>query len=237
MKYLKGYDTNSEQSTDIINLYLPYVTYTRDTGKIYADGGYISDGLVFQLDGIQKGHNANAWTDLVGDHVFTNNGCTAIDKGWQISNTTSTYNSLRNTDTLSFPQTTYTIEVCFYSTKATGLVFAPMGANNISFGMVADKRIIWNNSSTAEWTISSGTFIGKNYFSVNSVRALYNVETQMTKGNNNNWITGTYNGIGARSNNATYSFNGIIYAIRIYNRQLSYDEMKHNQQVDTKRFF
>ena len=59
-----------------------------------------------------------------------------------------------------------------------------------------------------------------------------------------NRITGTnyfqpssnYNGIGADSATGNYSFQGKIYAIRVYNRLLTTDEMIHNQQMDIARF-
>lgn len=240
MKNLRIYNTETERTTDISNMSLPYIQVVRDTDySIFGNGAgaYIQDGLVFQLDGIHKGPTADAWTDLVGGKVFTNTGCTPLVNGWQITNTTSTYNSLRNTDTLTLPQASYTIEVCYNSTKTTGLMFIPKDANNISLGLVAQTRFIWTTGTTNELSISSGTLAGLHTVSANASRGLLDGVTQLTKSGSNSWSRGTYNGIGARSTNATYSFNGTIYAIRIYNRQLSYDEMTHNQKEDIRRFF
>ena len=245
MKYLKAYNTDTERSADLINMPLPYVTYARDTEEVFADGGYIRDGLVFQLDGIQKGPNTNAWTDLVGGHVFTNNGCTAIDKGWQITNTTSTYNSLRNTDTLPFASgsySTHTIEVVFntFATRAQ-ILFLPKTADSILFCIGSNKFFYLRPTTSQKLysTPSQSAISGNTHtVSLNINGGIIDTTTTLSQVSNTDYFgVGTYNGIGARSNNANYSFTGNIYAIRIYNRHLTIDEMRHNQQVDVKRFF
>ena len=239
MKHLRVYDTETDKNSDSFSSAvssLPVMIKVRNPLSVTYGRNYIENGLVFHLDGIDKGSTANAWTDLIGGHVFTNNGCTALENCWQITNTTSTYNSLRNTDTLSFPQTTHTIEVCYDSTKTVGLMFIPKDANNIAMGIVAQQRYIWNTTTTTEWHLPSGSVIGPHTISCNTQLGLFDKTLRMTNIGSNSWNRGTYNGIGARSNNATYSFNGKIYAIRIYNRLLSADEMRHNQMIDNKRF-
>lgn len=87
---------------------------------------YVQDGLVFHLDGINKGETANAWTDLIGSVDFPNHGATSVDKGWHLDGTNDYLgyiDDIENATTqqyaagakdLAFSNRQCTIEVCFY---------------------------------------------------------------------------------------------------------------------------
>lgn len=247
MKNLRIYNTETERTADISNMPLPYIQVVRDTDySIFGDGAgaYIQDGLVFQLDGIHKGPTANAWTDLVGGKVFTNTGCTPLVKGWQITNTTSTYNSLRNNDTLAFGSgsyATHTIEIVYNTSLTRGqILFLPKTANSIIF-CIASNKYFYLRSSTSQKlyaTPNQSSPSGLHTVSLNINGGLIDGTTSLSQVSNTDYFgVGSWNGIGARSTNATYSFDGIIYAIRVYNRLLSAEEMQHNQKKDIRRFF
>lgn len=206
------------------------------------DEGYIKNGLVFYLDGINKGTaDPDKWVDLVGGLIFSNDGAVNGTNCWQFNNTSSTYYVLKNTDTLSFSIDTHTIEVCFNSNKNDGLIFAPRGVSQISFGFYSyysGNSITWSSMTSIHTWYSATKCIGAHTISVSKTNALKDYSTALSKDVQDYWraTNYNYNGIGGRSTNATYQFNGKIYAIRIYNRQLSIDEMAHNQKVDNERF-
>ena len=238
MKYLKAYNTETDKLNDTSKI-LPYMITVRNPLDIHFMRHYISNGLVFHLDGIEKGPTENSWTDLIGGKVFTNYGGVSLQNGWQFTNDlSSTHNNMRNTSTLSFSETTHTIEVCYYApANKYGLIFLNKASGGICFGIQsAMNNIIWSSNSKPMWTKSSGNFTGYNTISVNTSRGIANINTTLTAGSNNSWSKGDYNGIGGRSYSYTYEFTGTIYAIRIYNRLLSEAEMKHNQMIDNKRF-
>lgn len=204
---------------------------------------YISDGLVFNLDGINKGSTADAWTDLIGGLVFTNNGATAIPNGWMINNS-STNNSLRNeTGNISWSRETSTIEVV-YATTATNhqSIFTPKTVGAISFGMRStgypNQFTISNESSTTNKVLQSPINIrGTHTVSINYNCGVIDINNSMTVTTTNaKFDADLYNEIGARASTNTYAFNGNIYAIRIYNRLLTEQEMAQNQRVDNVRF-
>lgn len=196
--------------------------------------GYVTDGLVFRLDGIDKGTtDTSKWVDLVGGVVFTNDGAVRGDTYWQFDNNNTSY-ALKNTDNLSYPSETCTIEAVFDSTKTSGLIFVPKESNMIALGCL-NTLIIRNTQPPARtgWLVS--VFTGKHAISVNSSVGMQDFAT-LQSGSANYWSSGNYNGIGARSVNNAYSFNGKIYAIRIYNRLLTANEMLQNQRYDNERF-
>lgn len=242
MKYLKAYDTDTERSADLINMPLPYVTYARDTEEVFADGGYIRDGLVFQLDGIQKGPNANAWTDLVGGHVFEKNSSavTSDDKSFIFTGASGCW--LRNADILNIHYNTHTIEICYNATNTSAtqaMLFMTKTNYNLCFAYYQTTKATTAtySSSIAKCIHSfSNSLIGKKTVSVNSTCALANITDTRSALNNGYWgANSSYNTIGSRQSN-NVPFTGNIYAIRIYNRHLTIDEMRHNQQLDVKRF-
>jgi hypothetical protein len=199
--------------------------------------GYITDGLVFHLDGINKGTtDPTKWVDLVGGVIFTNNGAINEATYWQFNNTTSTYLGLRNDDDLSFPFSTHTIEVCFDKEKANVVVFVLKNSDNIAFGMEGG-HIVWTMRTQRDRWSAANASLGVHTFSISSESALQDARYNLTKDSiTDAWNLSAYNGIGYRSNNANFQFNGKIFAIRIYNRLLTEDEMRHNQRVDNERF-
>lgn len=198
---------------------------------------YITDGLVFHLDGINKGTtDPTKWVDLVGGVIFTNDGAINEATYWQFDNTMSTFYGLRNDDELSFPFSTHTIEVCIDKAKASGVVFVSKTRDNIAFGMDGNN-IVWTMSTRRNIWFAANTSLGVHTFSISSEIALQDARYNLTKNSNTDaWNLSAFNGIGYRSNNANFQFNGKIFAIRIYNRLLTEDEMRHNQRVDNERF-
>lgn len=205
--------------------------------KIYCP--YITDGLIFWLDGIYKGNDPTRWKDLIGHKVFTLTGCTFQDRGVYFGGVGSgiyagavsedyltdtieaAVTGLGNQQTiLCSPYNSQTMTrpgislITGQKTPATGFVIA--GSNNSHKTIDGDAR--WKTLSVNEdrvvRNLSNGTFTGTNWWVPPS-------ETSTTIG---------------RRNEDNYMFKGTMHCLRIYNRKLTEEEMKFNQQVDNERF-
>lgn len=197
---------------------------------------YITDGLIFHLDGIDKGPNSGTWTDLIGGIEFTNTNVVATQYGWQFDGT-----AYFQSTTYIFPASdSYTLEICFKpasnAAASYGLLFSGTSAtqNNILF-YKSNNIITWlQRNRTFTYTIDNGSFhsISVNLDTVlcdNSVVSLNSGTDYWTSGNSN------YTWIGVRGVNSNV-FKGEIYSIRIYNRRLTQAEQINNYKADKGRF-
>lgn len=200
---------------------------------------YISDGLVFQLDGINKGADSNNWTDLIGGLKFPyGNNATKGTNYVQFNGT----GSIQCAASKSFSQTACTIEVVadrppsdnsviFYPAVKGEIAFIFMGIANqtlIEQGLMA---IEYGTNSQKSWYVRRDDKM----MSVNTDIGVGNTKLA-SAGGNDSWgaqIDGKYK-IGGR--NTDYLYTGKIYAIRIYNRKLSHAEIAQNQRLDNIRF-
>lgn len=225
-------------------------------------GDYVQQGLVLHLDGINKGKNADAWTDLIGGVDFPNHGATALENGWQF-NGEDAYLGYANdpTKSLDFIAGNCTIEVAFYDdminqqggTTNAGMALIFFGANSakgsndtncayITSVYAYDEKYLngmYVGNTTNVWADALIETIAPHTLSINKERAFDN-ELALSSLGKNHWdnISGGRT-IGAKQHPSTGlgSFaKGKIYSIRIYNRILSESEMRHNQHVDNERF-
>lgn len=207
-----------------------------------------TSGLVFWLDGIDKGPNSGNWTDLIGGHVFSvpsgSTTPTSIDNGWAFD---SSSNSGANgtqvfkcTDTLNMKMTNnYTIEITFKCNKAnTWCIFNQPAANDICFGVSANgiKYIIQNGNPSVNY-LRTNAAEGIITISLNLTRCYANGTNVSSNTTGKFSLTGGGVLIGAyKIGSGNWPFYGDIYSIRIYNRALSAAEMVYNQRIDNKRF-
>ena len=195
-------------------------------------GDYVQDGLIFCLDGIDKGTNEGYWTDLVKKLQFTTTNTTSYYYGYQFSSTSDM--KTPSTTNFQFPSTGQLEVVCESATSGTQIVAMPQGNNQLAFGFYGSKII---RSSYASWKtcnnpITAGTLAN---YSVNSDNGWCN-GNKMTLNTDTNNFTGVSNYIhvGRRNNGNNYS--GKICSIRVYNRKLTQEEIQHNYNVDRYRF-
>lgn len=193
---------------------------------------YIQNGLIFQLDGINKGPNEGAWTDLVGGIVFTNHGATALDNCWQFNYSQKDY----MTSNVILPTTSNcTVEVAYYSTRHSTFIIISGDRYNshLAVYLVSASEILFmQNQKKATVT---NTLSKNHVFSFNNTNKLFDLHSVGTStATYYNNTAATY--IGRRNWGGGNYFNGKIYAIRVYDRQLTEDEMLHNLQVDNIRF-
>ena len=198
---------------------------------------YIQDGLVFQLDGIERGTNdLTKWVDIIGGQEYVTE--TGNNATWGNNHLiTPCLMQIENNQVIKYDNSTF--EIAFY--ESTGSV------NTILY---------INRNATATQGFGFG-FYGNNYLLTNS--HIYHLTIPKTLA-----PLGTipycfsYNGDGLLmvngqviSNTGTVDYytnsanftkvasrgnGGRLYCIRKYNRKLTQEEMLHNQKVDNIRF-
>lgn len=196
---------------------------------------YISNGLVFHLDGADA--TTTEWVDKIGNIAFTMNNVTLDGNGGVVFNGSSSYGNYSSN--LDFPSSTHTIEVVLNGTQAGTLRVAFMinASNKVALGYSSDGTYIitksGNSNARKTWktTINSGIHV----FSVTPSGA-YDNGSAMTVRSTDTWYLrtgGTF--VGSRSADNAF-FKGTIYQIRIYNRALTPDEILHNQAIDINKY-
>ena len=223
---------------------------------------YVQNGLVFHLDGINKGNVQGSWVDLIGGVDFPNHGASSLENGWQFDGEDD-YMGYANdaTKSLNFVAGNCTVEVAFYddminqqggSTHA-GVPLFYFGANNAQGSNALNPVYLAFNYAYSEKYIN-GMYVGSttnvyadplietiapHTLSINKERAFDNANVLSSLGKTH-WdsISGGRT-IGAKQHPSTGLGNfakGKIYSIRIYNRILTEAEMRQNQRVDNERF-
>ena len=201
----------------------------------YDENSYIQDGLVFQLDGINKGSNQGYWTDLVGGIQFT------IPESEYLTEETNGFTwigdvNMPNSGTMPNGET-YTVEIAMFSKGLASLrrtsIFATRTGNTKGNIQICkwDTNFfcIARTNSVAASSLVDNTFMT---ISFNTLAACINKNEVQFNGNAD-YMTQYRTGIGRTRDDG---MRGTIHAIRIYNRQLTLAEMQFNQDIDLKRF-
>ena len=193
--------------------------------KVYNENSYIQDGLVFQLDGINKGAADGTWVDLKGGWVFSaNNGAPqSVTNGFYFDGASSFSNPNvypANTD--------YTIEVCCY-----GIPIGHAGTwaegNWMLYQLGSSMFFLQRKPSVV---VDKSIYNRINSFSYNTESAIVN-KTALQFGGANFFSDPSITEIGHYRSGY---YTGIWYAFRIYNRKLTAEEQQHNIKVDSQRF-
>lgn len=192
---------------------------------------YIQDGLVFQLDGIDYGGIDGQWVDRKQVFRFSTINALYLQNCFAFKNGRA---NLLEQKTLSFDNhCSFDIIVkrnnsniaCLFTNPVPNRFLAAFGSGNIIwFGTNSNIpyfRTITNEASSFSW---------KNQQCVQNGFALKNTTTV------DSWTFGTAMTIAGRNTGSQILFNGSIYAIRVYSRQLSDREILINQKIDNARF-
>ena len=192
---------------------------------------YVQDGLVFQLDGIDKGNVEGAWVDRKAGRQFTLNNCIVNSNNIQFNGTDSEaiYNQL-----LDFGTTT-TLEVVFTREKAFGTI--------ISSGTKVELRALQETSGYKYRYFSGNQVTGQTFPDPTAIHTL-SIPTsgrpildQIAQAKTyKNFFTGSDTDTNTYVGGGPSNSKGKIYSIRIYNRNLTQDEMLKNQMIDIERF-
>lgn len=218
--------------------YAPYVGNTRRKvmgEKAPDENSYIQDGLVFQLDGINKGSNQGYWTDLKGGVTFT------IPTSEYLTEET---NGFTWTGNVNMPNSgtmptggTCTVEIAMfprgYLSNNRSSIFASRTGNTQGDIQITrwDNRFVCiaKTKSIAVSSLIDNAFIT---ISFNTLAACVNKNQVQLSGSE--YTSQTSTGVGKTA--SVSGMRGTIHAIRIYNKQLTLAEMQFNQNIDLKRF-
>lgn len=241
-------------ATDISKVYLGATEVTKaylGSVEVYSSAPeplpeYISDGLVLWLDGKVKGSTTDAWTDLVNGVVFTKKagGVTFNSDNVQFGNNAN--NALHNTSSYVFTNSsTGTIEVCYRdvptSTSEVHTIFYSYGNVGYSICFQFYKgKIIWSVGNGSQKYFGKWTAGSTGTYSISNARAYQNgtnVGFMTTKDYISRSAVAAIVGGSGRGASTYYDcLNGKIHSIRVYNRQLTEEEVLHNQAIDNTRF-
>ena len=193
---------------------------------------YVQDGLVFQLDGIDKGNVEGAWVDRKAGRQFTLNNCIVNSDNIEFNGTDSSavYNQLLDLGT------TTTLEVVFIKEKTSATI--------ISSG---DKvqLIALHTTSGYNYRFFSGSQITGQPFPDPTAIHTLSIPTSGRPILDQIAQPKTYKDFDSESeSDTTHTYvgggpsylKGKIYSIRIYNRNLTQAEMLKNQMIDIERF-
>lgn len=202
--------------------------------EITADS-YIQNGLIFQLDGIDDGNTSGHWIEKKNQYDFELfNSPSKETYGYRFSG--GAYGVVSDTDVITIPST-YSIEIVIkeYSQTGFALVF---GVPTTNYGYIA-----LNGSNYSKPSISfRPKTMGSNGYQINKTD-LGSIHVSPSLGVQNKdvlTITSVTSHFSTGTNytlcHSSYSGTFYICAIRVYNRELSQEEVIFNQNVDQKRF-
>lgn len=201
-----------------------------------SDMDYIRDGLVFHLDGINKGGVEGKWTDLVNGIEYTPNGDAAFIKNGIVG-------LFRTIDPfpISVPHQNCTLECCGLINGDSGqlLPFRTSNNNNIRVALFykADSGAIVNPTASYSPNDFNAFKVNMSKEYINTTPILYSVNSSLCLVNGMCFTAKTSGSTTNKDGGCTVSSTtNIIHSIRIYDRLLTEDEMRHNQKVDIKRF-
>lgn len=193
---------------------------------------YVQDGLVFQLDGIDKGNVEGAWVDRKAGRQFTLNNCIVNSDNIEFNGTDSeaVYNQLLDLGT------TTTLEVVFIKEKTSATIIssgdkvqliALHTIDGYNYRFFSGNQIIGQPfpDPTAIHTLSIPTSGRPILDQIAQPKTYRDFDSESESD-----TTHTYVGGGP-----SY-LKGKIYSIRIYNRNLTQAEMLKNQMIDIERF-
>ena len=193
---------------------------------------YVQDGLVFQLDGIEYGGIDGRWIDKKGNLVFDASKITHLNKAFSF-NGTNKYASLIGAETLVLSDD-YLCEIVFEAQSSTyGVILSNPAPYNYSIVVYGNKNAYFGNQyGNPLWRFTENISIISHQNSTCIANGVL-----CNRAGSDYWNVGTTLCIGNRNGGGTsYNFQGSIYAIRVYSRQLSDREILINQKIDNARF-
>lgn len=212
---------------------------------------YVQDGLVFQLDGIDKGNVEGAWVDRKAGRQFTLNNCIVNSDNIEFNGTDSEAIDNDNYTLPTVPEN-YTIEVVLYYGGGSGILTQNSTATSYGSPMMVSLY------STAYYLT-----IGRKLYAVEALpenkymclQALAKGKTDSIQVNCNGDVLASRKGTDSIIKNDFFAYgrpsvgcvwtsssdragqlSGKVYSIRLYNRLLTEEERYNNMVVDYMRF-
>ena len=211
---------------------------------------YVQDGLVFQLDGIDKGNVEGAWVDRKAGRQFTLNNCIVNSDNIEFNGTDSAAIDNDNYTLPTVPED-YTIEVVLYYGGGSGIL-----TQNSSSGY-GNPMIVALYSAAYYLTIGRKLYaveaLPENKYiclqalakgKTNTIQVNCNGDVLASRKGNNSIIDNNFFAYGRPSIGCVWTSSsdragqllGKVYSIRLYNRLLTEEERYNNMVVDYMRF-
>ena len=208
---------------------------------------YVRDGLLACWDGIEnagaKQHDPAAanWIDVVGGKSFALNNVTVADDRIVFKGINTSYGVLDEAGTTATfgAATNGTLEIVYACATGIGVILQSSSESGIAYGFSNASTLIPCNltSPTAIFTPGTATNTAAVRYSKAKAASVVANGTELEKGSGNCWYGANKTTVvGNRTTHSGYHFNGAIYCIRLYDRQLSDAEIAANLAVDRHRF-
>ncbi len=239
---------NGKTITIMVNN-VPYV-YTQKTGFKYVTSelGYVRNNLILHYDGIRNSglqlpHNNSAinWVDLSGNNYSaTMTGFNGTEEsGWH-----DTYLAFDGIDDVAYRYMSISganacIEIVArhysgsYVARSDANVRTYFGgiSGGVCKGNPAVQTVVQVTNPITSYVLQWKTINGSLYYDVyiDGIRKAYNVAFS-------NATNGTYISLGSFTPTFNQGSKMDLYAVRIYNKDLTQDEIANNYKIDKQRF-
>ena len=211
---------------------------------------YVQDGLVFQLDGIDKGNVEGAWVDRKAGRQFTLNNCIVNSDNIEFNGTNS---EAIDNDNYTFPTVpeNYTIEVVLYygggtilsQNSTTTSYGSPMMValySTIDFFTIGRKLYAVEELPEKKYICLQAQAKGQD----NTIQVNCNGDVLASRKGTDSMIKNDFFAYGRPSIGCVWTSSsdraghllGKVYSIRLYNRELTEEERYNNMVVDYMRF-
>lgn len=213
-------------------LRLPDVAFPKITlpcarlaGSAAADKDYIKDGLVFWLDGINKGDNEGAWTDLIKGLKYSPPAGGSAEFG-------SDYvRGLLEGNNMNYFAPPSSVEVAFrcmnLNTVYRTILFKGGSISSMVCFIFSNGRAIYSYNKGITYKVPN--LSGDYALSANTNLMLGNLHTR--------YYSSSPMSLTNVSAQGSVGYKDVeLCSVRIYDRLLTEEEMRHNQEVDKRRF-
>ena len=204
--------------------------------------GYVADGLVAMWDGVEHGDDPLIWRDISGN-------------GWDL---TVTQGSVWETNALycaSYqkfgiasmpnrlipPNSVEHVEItCFATARASNPLLFYNGNSNLKNSKNIVITAARNGVETSQEKRHSACVLDTGLFRISATWDKLYIDGERitdTTFTRDTWSGGSESfALFGRSNDTNYAVAGRVYSVRIYNRELTADEIRHNYEIDKERF-
>lgn len=198
---------------------------------------YVQNGLVFQLD-CESGCTAESWLEIINGYLFTAKDIQIIDGVPTFNGTTSEYYS---GEPDGYDNKTHSIEVCVKvdaSTYGNAYFFYRGGQNtDIALGLHQSRLNIANAPGSASYRgILVEPFFNTPITFAYSGQDRHWQDAMLLENGSIDYPFSLMDNVTRIGRANTRWLRGTIYAIRIYNRHLTKEELEANRAIDLERF-
>lgn len=210
---------------------------------------YVQKGLVFQLDGIDKGNVEGAWVDRKAGRQFTLNNCIVNSNNIEFNGKDSYAIDNDHYQLPTVPES-YTIEVVLYYSR--GAILTQNKNSSYGYGSPMMVSLIsTNNYFTIGRNLQAVEALPKNKYMCLQAHNKYDTPQVNCNGDvlasrqgtdstidNNDFAYGkaSVGCVWTSVSNKAGHLLGKVYSIRLYNRELTQEELYNNMVVDYMRF-